>query len=142
MAEKLILIGVMILQVMTIGAIVEITDDVKAVRKIVTYLKGKESSVNEKFNYIRMMQTNLYGALQDLLDLHESVDEQVKAIQEYLEKEIEKPEGIKFALFKLDDNLKRSNRLMAALTQKTLTTEATIDKLAKPKIHQKWSDRK
>lgn len=142
MAEKLILIGVMILQVMTIGAVVEITDDVKAVRKIVTYLKGKESSVDDKFNYIRMMQTNLYGTLQDLLDLHESAEEQMKAIHEYLEKEIEKPEGIKFALFKLDDNLRRSNRLMAALTQKTLTTEATIEKLAKPKIHQKWSDRK
>lgn len=142
MAEKLILIGVMILQVMTIGAIVEITDDVKAVRKIVTYLKGKESSVDDKFNEIRMMQTNLYGELQDLLDLHESAEEQMKAIQEYLETEIEKPEGIKFALFKLDDNLRRSNRLMAALTQKTLTAEATIEKLAKPKIHQKWSDRK
>lgn len=142
MAEKLMLIGMLILQVMTIGAIVEITDDVKAVRKIVTYLKGKESSVDDKFNEIRMMQTNLYGELQDLLDLHESAEEQMKAIQEYLETEIEKPEGIKFALFKLDDNLRRSNRLMAALTQKTLTTEATIEKLAKPKIHQKWSDRK
>ena len=33
MAEKLILIGILILQVMTIGDIVEISDDVKAVKK-------------------------------------------------------------------------------------------------------------
>lgn len=142
MAEKLMLIGILILQVMAIGAIVEITDDVKAVRKLVTYLKGKESSLNDKFNEIRMMQTNLYGELQDLLDLHESTEEQVKAIHEYLEKEIEKPEGIKFTLLKLDDRLRRSNKLMAALARITLATETTVEKLAKPKIHQKWSDRK
>lgn len=136
------LIGILILQVMTIGAIVEINDDVKAVRKLVTYLKGKESSLNDKFNEIRMMQANLYGELQDLLDLHESAEKQMKAIHEYLEKEIEKPEGIKFALFKLDDNLRRSNRLMAALTQKTISTETAIEHLSKPKIHQKWNDRK
>ena len=136
------LIGILILQVMAIGAIVEITDDVKAVRKLVTYLKGKESSLNDKFNEIRMMQTNLYGELQDLLDLHESTEEQVKAIHEYLEKEIEKPEGIKFTLLKLDDRLRRSNKLMAALARITLATETTVEKLAKPKIHQKWSDRK
>lgn len=64
MAEKLILIGILILQVMTIGAIVEITDDVKAVRKIVTYLKEKESSVDDKFNYIRIKLNRFYEALQ------------------------------------------------------------------------------
>ncbi len=142
MAEKLMLLGVLILLVMAIGAIAEMTDDIKAVRKTVSYLKEKESSIDSKFKYIRVMQTNLYETLQDLLDSHASVEEQVKELQEYLEKEIERPEGIKFALFKLDDNLRRSNRLMAALTQKTLATETTIEKLAKPKIHQKWSDRK
>lgn len=140
MAEKLMLIGILILQVMTIGAIVEITDDVKAVRKIVTYLKGKKSSVDDKSNDIRMMQTNIYGETQDLLDLQKSIDEQVKEIHEYLEKE--KPGEIKLALFKLDDRLRKSNKLMAALTRTTLSTETTVEKLAKPKIHQKWSDRK
>lgn len=90
MAEKLMLIGMLILQVMTIGAIVDITDDVKAVRKIVTYLKGKKSSLDDKSNDISMMQTNIYVETQDLLDLQKSI----------------------------------------------------IEKLAKPKIHQKWSDRK
>lgn len=84
MAEKLMLIGILILQVMTIGAIVEITDDVKAVRKLVTYLKEKESSVDVKFNYIRAVQTNIYGALQHLLDLKTSIEEQVKTINELL----------------------------------------------------------
>lgn len=142
MAEKLMLIGMLILQVITIGAIVEITDDVKAVKKLVTYLKEKESSVDDKFYYIRMKLNHMYGALHNLLDLKTSIEEQVKTIQEYLEKGIEKPGEIKSALFKLDGNLRRSNRLMAALTQKTLSTEATVEKLAKPKIHQKWSDRK
>lgn len=90
MAEKLMLIGMLILQVMTIGAIVDITDDVKAVRKIVTYLKGKKSSLDDKSNDISMMQTNIYVETQDLLDLQKSI----------------------------------------------------IEKLAKPKIHQKWSARK
>lgn len=142
MAEKLMLIGMLILQVMTIGAIVEITDDVKAVRKLVTYLKGKKSSVDDKSNDIRMMQTNIYGETQDLLDLQKSIEEQVQAIHDYLEKEIEKPEGIKFTLLKLDDRLRRSNKLMAALARITLATETTVEKLAKPKIHQKWSTRK
>lgn len=84
MAEKLMLIGILILQVMTIGAIVEITDDVKAVRKLVTYLKEKESSVDDKFNYIRMKLNHLYGALQHLLDLKTSIEEQVKTINELL----------------------------------------------------------
>nr|DAE53757.1 MAG TPA: hypothetical protein [Caudoviricetes sp.] len=95
MAEKLILIGILILQVMTIGDIVEISDDVKAVRKLVTYLKEKESSVDCKFNYIRAVQTNIYGTLRCLLVLQESIEKQVK----------------------------------------------TNEKLSKPKIHQKWSDR-
>lgn len=90
MAEKLMLIGILILQAMTIGAIVEITDDVKAVRKLVTYLKEKESSVDDKFNYIRTKMNHLCGAFQSLLDLQKSI----------------------------------------------------IEKLAKPKIHQKWSARK
>lgn len=90
MAEKLMLIGILILQVMTIGAIVEITDDVKAVRKIVTYLKEKESSVDYKFDYIRIKLNRLYEAFRNLLDLQKSI----------------------------------------------------IEKLAKPKIHQKWSARK
>lgn len=90
MAEKLMLIGMLILQVMTIGTIVEITDDVKVVRKIVTYLKEKESSVDDKFNYIRTKMNHLYGAFRNLLDLQKSI----------------------------------------------------IEKLAKPKIHQKWSARK
>lgn len=118
MAEKLMLIGILILQVMTIGTIVEITDDVKAVRKLVTYLKEKESSIDSKLNYIRMMQTDFFGILQDSLNSHASVQEQV------------------------DDKLRRSNKLMAALARITLATETTIEKLAKPKIHQKWSDRK
>lgn len=84
MAEKLMLIGILILQVMTIGAIVEITDDVKAVRKLVTYLKEKESSVDVKFNYIRAVQTNIYGTLQHLLDLKTFIEEQVKTINELL----------------------------------------------------------
>lgn len=142
MAEKLMLIGILILQVMTIGAIVEITDDVKAVRKLVTYLKEKESSVDDKFYYIKMKLNHMYGALHNLLDLKTSIEEQAKTIQEYLEKGIEKPGEIKSALFKLDGNLRRSNRLMAALTRTTLATETTVEKLAKPKIHQKWSARK
>lgn len=142
MAEKLMLIGMLILQVMTIGAIVKITDDVKAVRKLVTYLKGKKSSVDDKSNDISMMQTNIYVETQNLLDLQKSIEEQVKTIQEYLEKGIEKPGEIKSALFKLDDRLRKSNKLMAALTRTTLATETTVEKLAKPKIHQKWSDRK
>lgn len=142
MAEKLMLIGVVILQVITIGAIVEITDDVKAVRKIVTYLKGKESSVDEKFNYIRNNQVELYEVLRDLTDVIESVEVKIPEMQKYLKREIERPEGIKFALFKVNDNLRRSNRLMAALTQKTLAAETAIEKLSKPKIHQKWSGRK
>ena len=81
MAEKLMLMGILILQVMTIGAIVEIADDVKAIRKTVTYLKEKESSVDDKFNYIRMKLNHLYGALQNLLEA------QVKTINEYLNKE-------------------------------------------------------
>lgn len=84
MAEKLILIGILILQVMTIGAIVEITDDVKAVRKIVTYLKEKESSVDDKFNYIRIKLNRFYEALQHLLDLKTSIEEQAKTINELL----------------------------------------------------------
>lgn len=84
MAEKLMLIGILILQVMTIGAIVEITDDVKAVRKIVTYLKEKESSVDDKFNYIRTKMNHLYGAFRDLLDLQKSIEEQAKTINELL----------------------------------------------------------
>lgn len=84
MAEKLMLIGILILQVMTIGAIVEITDDVKAVRKLVTYLTEKESSVDDKFNYIRMKLNHLYGGLQHLLDLKTSIEEQVKTINELL----------------------------------------------------------
>lgn len=90
MAEKLMLIGILILQVMTIGAIVEITDDVKAVRKIVTYLKEKESSVDYKFDYIRIKLNRLYEAFRNLIDLQKSI----------------------------------------------------IEKLAKSKIHQKWSARK
>lgn len=84
MAEKLMLIGILILQVMTIGAIVEITDDVKAVRKIVTYLKEKESSVDDKFNYIRIKLNRFYEALQHLLDLKTSIEEQAKTINELL----------------------------------------------------------
>lgn len=84
MAEKVILIGILILQVMTIGDIVEISDDVKAVRKIVTYLKEKESSVDGKFNYIKIKLNHLYGALQHLLDLKTSIEEQVKTINELL----------------------------------------------------------
>lgn len=139
MAEKLMLIGILILQVITI---VEITDDVKAVRKLVTYLEEKESSLDDKFNYIRMKLDHMYGALQTLLDLKTSIEEQVKTIQEYLKKEIEKPGETKLALFKLDDRLRKSNKLMAALTRTTLATETTVEKLAKPKIHQKWSARK
>lgn len=84
MAEKLMLIGILIFQIITIGAIVEITDDVKAVRKIVTYLKEKESSADDKFNYIRAKLNHLYGALQHLLDLKTSIEEQVKTINELL----------------------------------------------------------
>lgn len=84
MAEKLMLIGILILQVMTIGAIVEITDDVKAVRKILTYLKEKESSVDDKFNYIRIKLNRFYEALQHLLDLKTSIEEQAKTINELL----------------------------------------------------------
>lgn len=82
------LIGILILQVMTIGAIVEITDDVKAIRKTVTYLKEKESSVDDKFNFIRMKLNHIYGALQNLLDLKTSIEEQVKTINELLKPEI------------------------------------------------------
>lgn len=141
MTEKLMLIGILILQVITIGAIVKITDDVKAVRKLVTYLKENESSVDNKFYYIKMKLNHMYEALQNLLDLKTSIEEQVKTIQEYLKKEIEKPGETKLALFKLDDRLRKSNKLMAALTRTTLATETTVEKLAKPKIHQKWSDR-
>lgn len=118
MAEKLMLLGVLILLVMAIGAIAEITDDIKAVRKTVSYLKEKESSIDSKLNYIRMMQTDLYGTLRDSLNYHASLEEQV------------------------DDKLRRSNKLMVALARITLATETTVEKLAKPKIHQKWNDRK
>ena len=84
MAEKLMLLGVLILLVMAIGAIAEITDDIKAVRKTVSYLKEKESSVDDKFNFIRMKLNHLYGALQHLLDLKTSIEEQVKTINELL----------------------------------------------------------
>lgn len=50
MAEKLILIGILILQVMTIGDIVEISDDVKAVRKIVTDLKKADEYLRKESN--------------------------------------------------------------------------------------------
>ena len=141
MAEKLMLLGVLILLVMAIGAIAEITDDIKAVRKTVSYLKEKESSVDDKFNYIRTKLNHLYGAFRNLLDFQKSIGEQVKEIHEYLEKEIEKPERVKLT-FKLDDRLRKTNKLMAALVRTTLATETTVEKLAKPKIHQKWSDRK
>lgn len=88
MAEKLMLIGILILQVITIGAIAEITDDVKAVRKLVTYLKENESSVDNKFYYIKMKLNHMYGALQNLLDLKTSIEEQVKTINELLKPEI------------------------------------------------------
>ena len=84
MAEKLMLIGILIFQIITIGAIDEITDAVKAVRKIVTYLQEKESSADDKFNYIRAKLNHLYGALQHLLDLKTSIEEQVKTINELL----------------------------------------------------------
>lgn len=84
MAEKLMLIGILILQVMTIGA----TDDVKAVRKIVTYLKEKESSVDYKFDYIRIKLNRLYEVLRNLLDLKTSIEAQVKTINELLNPEI------------------------------------------------------
>ena len=82
------LIGILILQVITIGAIAEITDDVKAVRKLVTYLKENESSVDNKFYYIKMKLNHMYGALQNLLDLKTSIEEQVKTINELLKPEI------------------------------------------------------
>ena len=128
MAEKLMLLGVLILLVIAIGTIAEMADDLKAVRKTVTYLKEKVSSVDSKYIQIRLMQQDLQRGLNEIF--------------EYLEKEIEKPEGIKFTLLKLDDRLRISNKLMAALARITLATETTVEKLAKPKIHQKWSDRK